>query len=83
MPDGPTLPVRRENCNGAFLICQGRARRSESWPGCAPTWSRTWDAEHGHLRELSEHDGALCLVVSEPEAGGRAAISTPLPALKP
>jgi SAM-dependent methyltransferase len=27
--------------------------------------SGAWDAEHGHLRELSEYDGALRLVVSE------------------
>ena len=25
-----------------------------------------WDAEHGHLREMDEYDGALRLVVSEP-----------------
>jgi len=28
--------------------------------------SGSWDAEHGHLRELAEFDGALRLVVSEP-----------------
>jgi SAM-dependent methyltransferase len=28
--------------------------------------SGTWDAEHGHLRELGEYDGALRLVVSVP-----------------
>jgi SAM-dependent methyltransferase len=28
--------------------------------------SGAWDAEHGHLREREEFDGALCLVVSEP-----------------
>ncbi len=28
--------------------------------------SGTWDAEHGHLRELEEYDGTLRLVVSEP-----------------
>jgi SAM-dependent methyltransferase len=28
--------------------------------------SGEWDAEHGHLRELAEYDGALRLVVSEP-----------------
>lgn len=28
--------------------------------------SGAWDAEHGHLREMDEYDGALCLVVSEP-----------------
>lgn len=28
--------------------------------------SGAWDAEHGHLRELAEYDGALRLVVSEP-----------------
>lgn len=28
--------------------------------------SGAWDAEHGHLRELGEYDGALRLVVSEP-----------------
>jgi SAM-dependent methyltransferase len=28
--------------------------------------SGEWDAEHGHLRELSEREGALRLVVSEP-----------------
>lgn len=28
--------------------------------------SGEWDAEHGHLRELSERDGALRLVVSDP-----------------
>jgi len=29
--------------------------------------SGAWDAEHGHLRQLSEYDGALRLVVSEPD----------------
>lgn len=29
--------------------------------------SGAWDAEHGHLRELAEYDGALRLVVSEPD----------------
>jgi SAM-dependent methyltransferase len=28
--------------------------------------SGTWDAEHGHLREMSEFDGAMRLVISEP-----------------
>jgi hypothetical protein len=28
--------------------------------------SGAWDAEHGHLRELTEHEGGLRLVVSEP-----------------
>jgi SAM-dependent methyltransferase len=28
--------------------------------------SGAWDAEHGHLRELSEFDGGLRLVISEP-----------------
>lgn len=28
--------------------------------------SGAWDAEHGHLREMDEYDGALRLVVSEP-----------------
>ena len=30
--------------------------------------SGAWDAEHGHLRELDQYDGALRLVVSEPDA---------------
>lgn len=28
--------------------------------------SGTWDAEHGHLREMTEFDGSLRLVISEP-----------------
>ncbi len=32
--------------------------------------SGAWDAEHGHLRERDELDGALRLVVSEPEGAG-------------
>ncbi len=28
--------------------------------------SGAWDAEHGHLRDLDEYDGALRLVISEP-----------------
>lgn len=28
--------------------------------------SGAWDAEHGHLRELDQYDGALRLVISEP-----------------
>ncbi len=28
--------------------------------------SGAWDAEHGHLREMDEYDGALRLVISEP-----------------
>lgn len=28
--------------------------------------SGDWDAEHGHLREMAEYDGALRLVISEP-----------------
>ncbi len=28
--------------------------------------SGAWDAEHGHLRQLDEYDGALRLVISEP-----------------
>jgi hypothetical protein len=28
--------------------------------------SGAWDAEHGHLRELDQFDGALRLVISEP-----------------
>jgi hypothetical protein len=28
--------------------------------------SGIWDAEHGHLREMEELDGALRLVISEP-----------------
>jgi SAM-dependent methyltransferase len=30
--------------------------------------SGAWDAEHGHLRAMDSYDGALRLVVSEPEA---------------
>ena len=30
--------------------------------------SGVWDAEHGHLREQREFDGALRLVISEPAA---------------
>jgi SAM-dependent methyltransferase len=30
--------------------------------------SGAWDAEHGYLRDLREYDGALRLVVSEPDA---------------
>jgi hypothetical protein len=29
--------------------------------------SGAWDAEHGHLREQQAYDGALRLVVSEPD----------------
>ena len=32
--------------------------------------SGAWDAEHGHLRTRDEFDGALRLVISEPELGG-------------
>jgi hypothetical protein len=28
--------------------------------------SGKWDEQHGHLRELPEHEGALRLVISEP-----------------
>jgi SAM-dependent methyltransferase len=28
--------------------------------------SGAWDAEHGHLREMTEYDGAMRLVISEP-----------------
>ena len=28
--------------------------------------SGAWDERHGHLRELTEYDGALRLVISEP-----------------
>ena len=31
--------------------------------------SGAWDAAHGHLRELEQYDGALRLVVSEPDEG--------------
>ena len=30
--------------------------------------SGAWDAEHGRLREMDSYDGALRLVISEPEA---------------